>query len=301
MFGNPTDCVTLAAMDVRQRSDQPPVPTEPGRDAGRGTGHLLGRYGPWAVVTGASSGLGRESARRLAGLGFGVVLVARREDALRDLARQLASDGASGVRVVPADLSTADGVAHVLAETHALDVGLVVLAAGYGTTGPFRDADIAAELDLLAVNCAATTALSAAFGRRLLARGSGGLVLFGSLVGGQGTPWSAHYAASKAYVQTLGEGLAAEWHPHGVDVLVALPGPVTTGFAERAGMTMSRADTPAPVVDDVLRALGRRTTVVPGRNGRVLTRALATLPRRYRTRVLGRVMQGMVPATAAGR
>lgn len=266
----------------------------------RGSTRLLGRYGPWAVVTGATSGLGLAAAEQLADHGFGVVLVARREQVLRDLAQRLASQGLDRTRVVAADLSTPEGVARLTQATEDLDLGLLVHAAGFGTSGPFAAADLPAELDMLAVNCTATTALSLAFGGRMLARGRGGLVLFGSLVGAQGTPWSAHYAATKAYVQTLGEGLAEEWLPRGVDVLVALPGPVRSGFADAAAMQMGRTDAPGPVVEDVLGALGRRATVVPGRTGRFLTRSLAALPRRRRVQVMGRVMRGMVPSAATG-
>lgn len=262
---------------------------------------LLERYGPWAVVTGASSGLGLAAAQQLAAHGFGLVLVARREQVLSDVASRLPHAGPSDVRVVAADLGTPGGVARLLAATEDLDVGVVVHAAGYGTSGPFADADLARELDMLAVNCAATTALSLGFGQRLLERGRGGIVLFGSLVGAQGTPWAAHYAATKAYVQTLGEGLGYEWRPRGVDVLVALPGPVSTGFADAAGMRMDKTDTPGPVVEDILRALGRRPTVTPGRNGLFLTRALAGLPRRYRVRVMARVMQQMTGTPGMGR
>ena len=266
------------------------------RPTTRGPGRLLDRYGPWAVVTGASSGLGLAAAEQLAALGFGVALVARREDRLRDLEARLVHAGPGAVRVIVADLGAAAGATQVLDATADLDVGLLVHSAGWGTSGPFTEADIAHELAMLDANCASTVRLCHAYGRRFVDRGRGGLVLFGSLVGGQGTPWSAHYAATKAYVQTLGEGLGHELHPRGVDVLVALPGPVDTGFADVAGMHMSRTDKPGPVVHDVFRALGRRPTVVPGTNGRFLGRALAALPRRARTRVMARAMRRMLPS-----
>lgn len=209
-----------------------------------GSDRLLDRYGPWAVVTGASSGLGLAAAEQLAGKGFGLVLVGRRRQALMDVATRLPHAGPTDVRVVAADLATQDGVTRLLEATEDLDVGLLVHAAGYGTSGPFAEANLANELDMLGVNCAATSGLWLPLGRRFLDRGRGGIVLFGSLVGAQGTPWSAHYAATKAYVQTFGEGLAEEWRRRGIDVLVALPGPVSTGFADAAGMRMGKADTP---------------------------------------------------------
>ena len=92
-----------------------------------------------------------------------------------------------------------------------------------------------------------------------------GIVLFGSLLGWQGVPRQANYAATKGYVQALGEGLHAELKPHGVDVLCVAPGPVHSGFANRAGMTMPSATTPDVVASSVWTTLGRRTTVVPAR------------------------------------
>lgn len=251
----------------------------------------LAAYGPWAVVTGATSGIGRAIAVDVAKAGIGVVLVARDAAALAGLGARL--DAPGGTRLVPADLSTAGGVAEVLDAAGGLDVGLLVSAAGFGTSGAFLDGDPAAELAMLDVNCRATYELSRRFGARFARRGRGGIVLFGSIVGYQGAPRAAHYAATKAYVQTLGEALNLELAPAGVDVLVSSPGPVRTGFAARAGMTMARALSPEDVARATLAALGRRTTVTPGALSKLLRWSLAPLPRTARTRVMGQVMAGM--------
>ncbi len=252
-------------------------------------GDLRVRYGPEAVVTGATSGIGRAVAGELARAGLSLVLVARDASALAVVRDELGG----GAGTVAADLSTPDGVAAVLAATADLDVGLLVSAAGFGTSGALVDGDPATELAMLDVNCRATYSLAREFGARLARRGRGGIVLFGSIVGYQGAPGAAHYAATKAYVQTLGEGLRRELAPAGVDVLVSSPGPVHTGFAARAGMTMARALQPGDVAVATLAALGRRTTVTPGGLSKLLRWSLATLPRTARTRVMGRVMAGM--------
>jgi hypothetical protein len=189
------------------------------------------------VVTGATSGIGRAIAGELARAGLDLVLVARDAAVLAAVRDELGDP--SEVTTVAADLSTADGVAAVLTATAGLDVGLLVSAAGFGTTGALVDGDPATELAMLDVNCRATYLLGREFGARLARRGRGGIVLFGSIVGYQGAPGAAHYAATKAYVQTLGEGLRSELAP-AVDVLVSSPGPVHTGFAARAGMTMAQ-------------------------------------------------------------
>jgi len=259
----------------------------------RQAAHFKKRYGPWAVVTGASSGIGQACAREVAATGLNLVLVARREDELRKLAAELGAARGGEMQVVAADLATPAGLARVEAATEDLDVGLLVAAAGFGTSGNFLAGDQADELAMLAVNCRAVYHQSLHFGGRFAARGRGGLVLFGSLVGFQGAPSAAHYAATKAYVQTLGEGLHVELGPLGVDVLLSAPGPVHSGFAGRARMTMGAADTPAAVARSTMAALGRKMTVTPGALGKFLTWSLMTAPRALRTRIMGRIMGGM--------
>lgn len=251
------------------------------------------RYGPVAVVTGASDGIGRACAEELARRGLGLVVVARNRDGLEAVAASLERSFAARVQVIAADLATAEGCAAVLRETEHLDVGLLVAAAGYGTSGTFLASELDRELDMLALNCGAILRLTHGFGRRLAARGRGGLILFGSLVGFQGVPFAAHYAATKAWNQTLAEGLAAEFRAAGVDVLSSAPGPVASGFAARADMRMGAAVTPATVAQQTLAALGRRTTVRPGWLSKLLEASLATLPRSARTRIMAQVMRGM--------
>jgi short-subunit dehydrogenase len=252
------------------------------------------RYGPWAVVTGASDGIGRAIARELAGKVLSLVLVARRGPELDALAAELAeSRKGIGTRIIVADLGTAEGVADVVGHTADLDVGLLVAAAGFGTSKPFIEAHLETELNMIDVNCRALAALTHGFGTRLARRGRGGIVLMSSLVAFQGVPRAANYAATKAYVQTLAEGLAVELRSAGVDVLASAPGPVRTGFGARAGMVMSMSQTPEEVARHTLRALGRRTTVRPGFLATALEWALAPLPRSGRVRIMKQVMAGM--------
>ncbi|HET8625267.1 MAG TPA: SDR family oxidoreductase [Gemmatimonadales bacterium] len=250
-------------------------------------------YGPWAVVTGASSGIGRAIAVELASKGLNTVLVARSRAALETLAEELATRFGVEARAVAADLGREGALHAVASATRDLDVGLLVAAAGYGTSGPFLDASPATERDMLAVNAGAVFDATHHFGNRLARRGRGGVILIGSVVGFQGTPWSAHYAATKAYVHALGEALRVEWAPRGIDVLLAAPGPTRSGFSERARMTMAAALDPTDVARATVSALGRRATVLPGSLSKLLGWSLATLPRWARVRVMGRVMHRM--------
>lgn len=251
------------------------------------------QYGPWAVITGASDGIGRAIAERAAADGINVVLAARGETRLRALAEEL--EGRYGVqtRVVPVDLGRPAGVTALLDSISVLGVGLAVLAAGFGTSGDFTQSAADEQLEMIAVNVTAVTHLAHAFARRMTAQGRGGIVLFGSMAGWQGVPGYANYAATKAFVQTLAEGLHAELKPQGVDVLSVAPGPVDTGFADRAGMRMKSAATSELVAAATWAALGKKTTVVPGARAKFTTAALSALPRGVRSAMVGRVMGSM--------
>lgn len=126
------------------------------------------------------------------------------------------------------------------------------------------------------------------------------MILLTSLVGWQGVPQSAHYSATKAYVQSLAEALRVELKPKGIDVLACAPGPVHSGFAMRANMVMSAAVLPPVVARESLRALGRKGTVIPGGLSKLLTYSLLPLPRVLRTRILAQVMAGMTKHQTAG-
>jgi len=254
---------------------------------------FLHRYGPRALVTGASSGIGREIAVQLAAAGFDLVLVARRESLLRELAADLTGRHRIDIQVLPLDLAHREGVEELTATTAGTDIGLYVAAAGFGTSGPFLDAHLDQEREMLRLNCEAVLTTSLLFGRRMAERGRGGIILMSSVVGFQGMPNAAHYAATKAYVQTLAEALHVELRPRGVDVLAAAPGPTDSGFAERADLRMGRALSARVVAHGTLAALGRRPTALPGLLSRVIKDSLALLPRRTRVRIMGSVMAGM--------
>jgi len=254
---------------------------------------LKRRFGPTALITGASDGIGRAFALRLAEEGFDLVLVARNEAALQELARDLGTRFGVDVLVLPSDLSQPGAVPALLAATNGAPVGLAVAAAGFGSIGPFLERDAASEVNMVDLNCRSVVELSHGFGQRMARQGRGGIVLFGSLVGFNGAPLSATYAATKGFVQSFAEGIAAELRPLGVQVLSVAPGPVGTGFAARAGMQMGKAATPETVARGALAALGRRTTVRPGILAKSLGWSLAMLPRWARVQVTGSIMKGM--------
>lgn len=251
------------------------------------------QYGPWAVVTGASSGIGRAIATKLAQTGLNLVLVARSRSVLEEMAENFRTRNGVEVKVVNLDLSSETADEELVTACDNLDVGLLVAAAGFGTSGSFLDSNSAREVEMLTVNCRALLSESLYFAQRFAKRGRGGMILMSSIVGFQGMPYAAHYAATKGYVQTLAEALNAELAAFGVDVLAAAPGPTDSGFAERAEMKMGKALQPEDIAQPILDALGRKTTILPGLLSKLLVYSLIPLPRRTRIRIMGSVMSKM--------
>ncbi len=254
---------------------------------------LKSRYGPWAVVAGASSGIGLELAGRLAESGLNLVINARDAARLERVAQELQRGYGVVVMPVAADLSDDRGINRLLEATQGLTIGLFVHSAGFGTSGEFRKSTLETEVNMLRLNTESLLKLTHHFGQRFATQKRGGIILLSSLVAFQGVPYAAHYAATKAYVQTLAEAIAVELKPMGVDVVSAAPGPVSTGFGERANMNMAMSLMPSQIGVPILRALGRQTTVLPGFLTKLLTYSLRTVPRWGKVRIMQQVMGGM--------
>jgi short-subunit dehydrogenase len=227
-----------------------------------------GRSRGWALVTGASSGLGVEFARQLARKAYDIVLVARRRERLQTLAGELRGSGRNAL-VLPADLAAPDGVRALLQEleTQQLAIQLLVNNAGVGMYGPALDASPDRVEAMLRVNVLALTELALALGRKMAERGSGEIINVASTSGLQPDPWVAAYGASKAYVTSFSLALAEELAPRGVRVLTHCPGLTRSEFhlvagtdaaRERDWMYMDAAD----CVAVALRALEKRRRFV---------------------------------------
>jgi len=254
--------------------------------------HLINKYGLWAVITGASSGIGRAFAQQLAATGFNLVLIARRQVELFELSIELEKTFGIEAFVLPVDLSDDDATTKLIQVCDELDVGLFIASAGFGTSGPFIESSLEDELDMIDVNCRAVTEQVHYFSRRFALNKKGGIVLLSSIVAFQGVPLSSSYAASKAYIQTLAEGLHYELRPFNVDVLAVAPGPVRSGFAKRAKMFPGKLEEADVVARQSISALGRRVTVRPGFLAKLLN-MLLSVPRVFRIRIMALVMAGM--------
>ena len=253
-------------------------------------------YGPWALVTGASSGIGREFARALAGRGLDLVLAARRIDRLESLADELTRSSDVSVRPVQVDLSRPDGVQRLDEATSDLEVGLAVSNAGAIIPGSFLHPSAETQAEFVQLNATTPMQISHLFGGRMAERGRGGIVLVSSTSAFNGVPYLANYAAVKAYQLVLGEALHTEFAAKGVDLLVLAPGPTRTEMADTEGIDFAQLPmkwmSPEDVVAAALRALGRKAVVVPGATNRVM-RLLTTrvMPRRASVALWGSMMR----------
>jgi uncharacterized protein len=192
-----------------------------------------------ALVTGASSGIGADIARSLARRGHGLVLVARREERLAELATELS--GRHGVRaeVVAVDLQTKAGRKQLskAVDELGLRVDVLVNNAGFGTAGRFQRLDGTREAELVRLNCEVVVALCGRYVPEMTERGAGAILNVASTAAFQPLPTQATYSASKAFVLTFTQALGADLHGTGVTATALCPGPVDTEFAEVAGVT----------------------------------------------------------------
>jgi uncharacterized protein len=254
---------------------------------------LKSKYGEWAIITGASSGIGLELATQLVSAGFNLVINSRHLDKLQEVGKRLKANSSIEIKIVASDVSDNEGIDKIIQTTQGLNIGLFIASAGYGTSGNFIDSSLHSEINMIRVNCEGLLSLTHYYSQQFVQQKRGGIILLSSMLAFQGTPYASNYAATKAYVQTLAEGLAIELKPFGVDVLAAAPGPVETGFSQRANMKMSMSLTPSQVGVPILEALGRKTTVLPGFLTKFLVYSLRTVPRWGKVLIMSKVMKGM--------
>src|SRR5271156_3361913 len=180
-------------------------------------------FGPWALITGASSGIGREFAHQVAASGINVVLVARRETLLSELGAECRKQYGVEYRVAALDLSQEGFLDQLSSVTNDLDIGLVVSNAGTGKPGKFLTNDRHEMAELLRLNTLAHLDIAHHFGKKLARRGRGGFLFLGAMGSDKGVPYTANDAGAKAYVQSLAEAFHVEWKPLGLHVTVLPP------------------------------------------------------------------------------
>jgi len=264
----------------------------------RPTRRLIERYPGWAVITGASAGIGAEYARALAREGFDCALVARREDRLRELAEELENGWKVSTRVVVADLAAEGADEEVARQVSDLDIGLLINNAGVGYAGAFEKQDTRRITDMIKLNCVAPVTLTHRLLPQLLDRDRAAVIIVGSVAGRQPVPFMSVYSATKGFDLLVGEGLWVELYGRGIDVQVVQPGPVATEFEAVAGERRTDPEldqSPYDVVKTSLETLGLAPSIVTSWRVHALATASRFVPRTLVAFVSGAMMERQTP------
>ncbi|MEM9032881.1 MAG: SDR family NAD(P)-dependent oxidoreductase [Pseudomonadota bacterium] len=259
-------------------------------------------FGPWVIVTGASSGIGREFCAQLAELGLDVVLVARSEAKLTEIADEIRSRRQIQTRVLALDLSEPDFLPTLLDGTADLDIGLVVSNAGADHMGALLTIPLDDLRTVLRLNTVSHLDIAHGFGSRFLEkRKSAGLLFVSSTASLQTTPLLANYAGAKAYIFNLGGALHYELKGTGITSSVLVPGPTRTpGLTDRTDVDFGKVPMPpmevSAVVNEGLMGLARnKPIIIAGR----MNRFMNWMGRRLLTRGFTAKMWGMLMGRAA--
>ncbi len=261
------------------------------------------RFGPWALVTGASSGIGKEFAQQIAASGINIVLVARREDLLKEVGVEFTKRYGVEHRVVVLDVSREDFIRQLASATDDLDIGLVVSNAGTGNPGEFLKLDRQLLEETLRLNTMSHLDIAHYFGGKLAERRRGGLILVGAMGAENGIPCMANDGGAKAYVHSLGEALHYEFKPLGVYVTVLATGVTNTAVLEKFAldpktMPMKPMSVEQCVSEGLSGLVKNRSRIVPGRLNRILNALVpASLVRKMLADMLGTALANK-PASA---
>jgi len=252
------------------------------------------RFGPWALVTGASSGIGKEFAQQIAASGINIVLVARREDLLKEVGVEFSKRYGVEHRVVVLDVSREDFIRQLASATDDLDIGLVVSNAGTGNPGEFLKLDRQLLEETLRLNTMSHLDIAHYFGGKLAERRRGGLILVGAMGAENGIPCMANDGGAKAYVHSLGEALHYEFKPLGVYVTVLAAGVTNTAVIEKFAldpktMPLKPMSVEQCVSEGLSGLVKNRSRIVPGRLNRILNALVpASLARKMLADLLGK-------------
>ena len=264
------------------------------------------RFGPWALITGASSGIGKEFTRQIAASGINVVLVARRSALLAELGRAISQEFNVQYRALAMDLSQEGFIAGLADATRDIDIGLVVSNAGTANSGEFLKLDQQLLQETLRLNTMAHLDIAHYFGRKLAERRRGGLILVGAMGAENGVPSMANDGGAKAYVHSLGEALHYEFKPLGVYVTVLAAGFTNTAVLEKFGLDpkslpMKPMSVEQCVSEGLSGLLKNRSRIVPGRLNRIMNALVpASFARKIEADILGKGL-ARKPAPANAR
>lgn len=245
------------------------------------------------LITGASSGIGRDLAEIFAAAGFNLILTARDHARLRDLARKLESEYQIEAHVIVADLASPDGPHQIFSEITRLGLPVhnLINNAGFGAYGEFSDLPLEEDLGMIQVNITALTHLTKLTMPQMIQRGSGRIMNVASTAAFQPGPLMSVYYATKAYVLSFSEGIANELKPHGITVTCLCPGATGTAFAARANMEKSRlfklnkGSSKKVALAGYKGMLKGKTLIIPGLVNKTLAQSVRFSPRKLVAKV----------------
>jgi short-subunit dehydrogenase len=255
--------------------------------------------GKWAVVTGASAGIGRAFCSELAAGGANLVLVARRRDRLSELAAMLSSKHSIKTEICPADLAQPSGCEEIFAFTQGkgIEVDLLINNAGFGAYGEFPGSPLDRQLGMVQVNVSAVVHLTHLYLPPMIARRRGWVLIVASTAAFQAVPYLSAYAATKAFDLLFAEGLAEEMAPHGIKVCALCPGTTESEFFDVAGQPkriMRKRETAEKVAHTGLHALASgRSYVISGMKNYMGALSQRLISRRMVTRIVGKMFRPM--------
>ena len=253
--------------------------------------------GKWALVTGASAGIGRALAEELARDGTNLVLTARREDRLRRLAQELCVKHRIQVEIFVANLTQPAAPEAIFQYTQKKGcvIDLLVNNAGFGQYGALHSTETDRLLQMVQVNCTAVLHLTRLFVPAMVARRSGDVLIVASTAAFQAVPYISTYAATKVFDLYLAEGLAEELQPHGIRVCALCPGTTTSEFHEIAGHpphSKGREQSAETVARNGLKALAAgKSYVISGLGNYLGAHGERLVPRRFVTRVAAKMFR----------
>ncbi|RED95257.1 SDR family NAD(P)-dependent oxidoreductase [Marinoscillum furvescens] len=250
------------------------------------------KYGPWAVVTGASSGIGLEFCHQLASAKINLILVARRTHILQELGEYLSDKYGISYRVVSGDIGKPEVIDQIKYLGSKLEIGLLVSNAGTGNPGEFIHKEESQLLHTVQTSVVGHLQLSRFFGQKMASRKKGGIVLVSAMGADHGLPFMANDAGTRAYIRSLGLGLHEELKRYQVDVTVLITSPTETPIVKELGFQPekmpSKPISTTQCVEETLAALMKnKTTIIPGRLYRTMN---ALIPKRVSRKLFAKML-----------
>lgn len=251
------------------------------------------KFGPWAIITGASSGIGKEFARQLAASGLNVVLVARRLSLLEEIGGGLAKEFGIQYRAIEADLAEENSIGKLVKAVDDLDIGLLISNAGTGKVGRFLAFEEEELKWFVRLNAISHLSLAHRFGRKFKKRGKGGILFTGAMGAYDGVPFMASMAASKAFLLSLGKSLHHEFRKTGINITVLITSPTQTPIISKLGfdkgkMPMKPLSVGQCVEEGLVALKNNRPSVLPGRAYRIMN---ALVPGAIKRKMTGDIFQ----------